>query len=166
MAEFDARGMVEAALVALGEGLGPVVAARFHELAPTVTDWTDILERKDRQAGRGFGRYNPRDISLLLRAFTESFGSLGYPFAGVTGRQAQNWASELRTVRNKWAHNEEFSIAETYRALDSAEMLLRELAAEAQAEDLHALKTSVLAAMAAESGVPASAPAVMSDTPA
>ncbi|MGN6221885.1 MAG: DUF3320 domain-containing protein [Microbacterium sp.] len=152
MPEFDTRDHVEEALDALSDGLSPVVAERFRELAPEVKDWTEILERKDRQAGRSFARYNPRDLSLILRAFTESFGSLGYPFAGLLGRQAQNWASELRNVRNKWAHNEEFSIAETYRALDSAEMLLRGLRAETQADRLRELKVPVLAAMTAESG--------------
>lgn len=158
MPEFDARDHVEEALDALSDGLGPVVAERFREVAPEVKDWTEILERKDRQAGRNFARYNPRDLSLILRAFTESFGSLGYPFAGLLGRQAQNWASELRNVRNKWAHNEEFSIAETYRALDSAEMLMRGLRAEQQADRLRELKVPVLAAMTAESGTAAPVP--------
>lgn len=148
MPEFEARSLIEEALDALVDGLGPVVAERFEELMPGTPDWTEILERKDRQAGRGFGRYNPRDLSLILRVFTEPFGSLGYPFAGILGRPAQNWASELRNVRNKWAHNEEFSVAETYRALDSAEMLLRNLHADAQADRVHALKSPVLALMA------------------
>ncbi|MDE0546352.1 DUF3320 domain-containing protein [Microbacterium sp. C7(2022)] len=169
MNELDTRDHIEEALAALGEGLAPLVAARFHELAPSVSEWTDILERKDRQAGRSFSRYNPRDLSLILRAFTESFGTIGYPFAGLLGRQAQNWASELRDVRNKWAHNEEFSTAETYRALDSAEMLLRGLRVEPEAIRVHELKTAVLAAMAAESGTvdappgPSMSPAPMTE---
>ncbi len=152
MTEFDARSHVEVALDAVGEGLVPVVAIRFRELAPEVSDWTEILATKDRQAGRGVARYNPRDLSLILRAFTESFGSLGYPFAGVLGRQAQNWASELRNVRNKWAHYEDFTVAETYRALDSAEMLLRALGADGQADRVRERKGRVLSVMAAESG--------------
>lgn len=160
MSNFDARNHIEVALDALREGLAPVVAARFEEFAPGIADWTEILERKDRQAGRTVARHNPRDLSLILRAFTESFGSMGYPFAEILGRQAQNWASELRNVRNKWAHYEDFSIAETYRALDSAEMLLRALNVEALADQVHERKNVVLAAMSAESGtpVPTSAP--------
>lgn len=152
MAEFDARDQIEGALEALSEGLGPVVAARFQQLAPSIADWTSILAQKDRQAGRSFTRYNRRDLSLILRAFTESFGSIGYAFAGILGRQEQNWASELRNVRNSWAHHEEFTIAETYRALDTAEMLLRGLRIDAQADRVRDLKATVLAAMAAESG--------------
>jgi len=152
MPEFDLRGHIEEALSALAEGLEPVVAARLHELAPTILDWTEIVEHKDRQAGRTYERYNRRDLSLILRVFTEPFGSLGYPFAGRLDRQAQNWASELRTVRNKWAHREDFTVAEAYRALDTAEMLLRALAADPLADRVHRLKLPVLAEMATESG--------------
>ncbi|MGC0368257.1 DUF3320 domain-containing protein [Microbacterium sp. SLBN-111] len=165
MSEFDERRHIEGALDALVDGLGPAVATRFHELAPDVADWTDLLERKDRHAGRAFGRYNPRDLSLILRAFTEPFGSLGYPFSSVLDRQAQNWASELRNVRNKWAHNEQFSVAETYRALDSAEMLLRALSAEAQANRVGDLKASTLAAMTGASTPAGTAPQAVASTP-
>lgn len=159
MPDFDARIHVEVAVSALSDGLGPVVAARFEELAPAVADWTEILATKDRQAGRAVARYNPRDLSLILRAFTESFGSLGFPFAEVLGRQAQNWASELRNVRNKWAHYEEFSMAEAYRALDSAEMLLRGLNAGSQADRVRESKSVVLAAMASDSDAAVAPPA-------
>jgi hypothetical protein len=128
-----------------------------------VSDWTEILATKDRQAGRGAARYNPRDLSLILRAFTESFGSLGYPFAGVLGRQSQNWASELRNIRNKWAHYEDFTVAETYRALDSAEMLLRALGADRQADRVRERKDRVLTVMAAESGTTAPPAAALTD---
>ena len=158
MSEFDARAQIEKALTILIDGLEPHVAARFHELASAVANWTDILEHKDRQAGRAYNRYNPRDLSLILRAFTESFGSIGYPFAGVLSRQAQNCASELRTIRNKWAHNEEFSTAEVYRALDCAEILLRALQADESAARVSELKTAAIAAMAAESGTSLAAP--------
>lgn len=152
MPEFDVRGPIEEALSALADGLEPLVAVRLHELVPNIADWTEIVEHKDRQAGRTYERYNRRDLSLILRVFTEQFGSLGYPFSGRLDRQAQNWASELRTVRNKWAHREDFTVAETYRALDSAEMLLRALAVDHVADRIHSLKTPVLAEMAAESG--------------
>ncbi|QEW01624.1 DUF3320 domain-containing protein [Microbacterium caowuchunii] len=101
---------------------------------------------------------------MLLRAFTESFGSIGYPFAGLLTRQAQNCASELRNTRNKWAHNEEFSTAETYRALDCAEILLRALQVEEPAARVGELKTTVIAAMAAESGVAVASPQSGADT--
>lgn len=156
MGEFNARADIEAVLDLLVDGLAPLVAARFSELVPGIEDWTDVIEAKDRQAGRGSARYNPRDLSLVLRAFTESFGALGYPFADSLSRRGRSLASELRDVRNRWAHNENFSAAETYRALDSAEMLLRDLGAEQQADEVHRQKAPVLAALAAASDAPAS----------
>lgn len=148
MDELDARAIIGDALAELSSGLGPFVAQRFRELSPALADWTTVLERKDRQAGRFQDRYNPRDLSLQLRALTESFGSLGYPFSGTMNRQATNCASELRGVRNKWAHNEEFTTAEIYRALDSAEILLRAAGAVGNADAVAARKIDVLATMA------------------
>ncbi len=164
MSDFDPRALIERTLTVLSEGLEPDVAARFYELAPSVGDWTDIIAHKDRQAGRAHGRYNPKDLSLLLRAITESFGSIGYAFAGLLTRQAQNCASELRNVRNKWAHNEEFSTAETYRALDCAEILLRALQADEPAARVGELKSMAIAAMAAESGISVASPQSGADT--
>lgn len=150
MPEFDQRQFIAAALEALVDGLRPYVAQRFAELTPELRSWTDVLERKDRRAGRHQKRYNPNDLSLLLRALTEGLGNLGYPFSGVLSREASNCASELRTVRNKWAHYEDFTTAETYRALDSAEILLRAIGANATAEPIGTLKSATLAAMASE----------------
>ncbi len=78
---------------------------------------------------------------------TEKLGNLGYPFDGHISRQAANWASEMREVRNKHAHQVEFSPAETYRALDSAELLLREVGATDEAQRIAARKPAVLSAL-------------------
>ncbi len=78
---------------------------------------------------------------------TEKLGNLGYPFDGHLSRQATNWASEMREVRNKHAHQVEFSLAETYRALDSAELLLREVGAIDEAQRIAARKPVVLSAL-------------------
>lgn len=145
--EIDSHDFVKSALSALIDALHPFVTKRFAEVAPEVSEWTSVIERKDRQAGRFTERYNPRDVGLLLRALTENFGAIGYPFNGLLSRQASNCASELRGVRNRWAHNEEFSLAETYRALDSAEILIRAVGADAQAEEIAPLKAQVIAAM-------------------
>lgn len=52
----------------------------------------------------------------------------------------------MREVRNKHAHQVEFSLAETYRVLDSAELLLRKIGADAEAQRIAARKPAVLAA--------------------
>ncbi len=53
----------------------------------------------------------------------------------------------MREVRNKHAHQVEFSLAETYRALDSAELLLREVGAVDEAQRIAARKPEVLSAL-------------------
>ena len=58
-------------------------------------------------------------------------------------RQAQTYASELRDVRNRWAHNEPFTAAEAYRAIDTAELLLRAIGEERQAAQVTRLKAVV-----------------------
>ena len=107
MSEFEPRAVIESALSVLVDGLEPVVRARFAKVAPQVPEWTEIIAVKDRQSGRYVDRYNTRDLSILLRAMTESFGALGYPFSGILNRQSSNCASELRDVRNRWAHNDQ-----------------------------------------------------------
>lgn len=155
MTEFDARAIVGDALGELASGLRPFVEEVFAEVLPGGPSWTDVLERKDRHAGRGLTNYNPRDLSLQLRAMTEALGALGYPFGNRLTRQASNCASELRSVRNKWAHYEDFTVAETYRALDSAELLLRVVKAEPQADAVARSKAEVLVRMASPAAAPA-----------
>ena len=83
----------------------------------------------------------------MLRAITERLGDLGYPFDGCLSRQAVNLASELCDVRNRHAHQVAFTPAETYRALDSAELLLRAVGADSEAVRVAARKPRVLAAL-------------------
>ncbi|HZL07046.1 MAG TPA: Swt1 family HEPN domain-containing protein, partial [Coriobacteriia bacterium] len=119
----------------------------------------EVMRRKDALAGRRERVYSERDLSLLLRSMTERLGELGYPFDRSISRQAQNYASELRDVRNRWAHNEEFTAQSAFRALDSTELLLREIGATTQADEIASAKVGLLPA-------PASAELSVSDTPA
>lgn len=77
------------------------------------------MRHKDAAAGRQMGMYRSGDLSLMLRAMTERLGEFGFPFTRHISRPGQNYASELREVRNRWAHNETFTAAEAYRAIDS-----------------------------------------------
>jgi hypothetical protein len=127
----------------LGMGLRPVVEVAFAEVAPGV-EWTRILEEEDRAAGIGHGRYSANDVSLILRAMTERIGELGYPFDRVLSRSARGYASELREVRNAWAHNAGFTEQSAYRALDSMQLLLESVGAAEQAAAVGELKGRVL----------------------
>lgn len=149
MSDFSPADYIEQALAAAARGLGPFVARRLAEVAPEVSDWTQILAQKDRQAGRRVDRYNPRDLSLQLRVLTERLGTLGFPFTELIDRQASTCASELRDVRNKWAHSEEFTVAQAFRALDSTEILLRAIDANEDADAMGIIKATVLATLSA-----------------
>jgi hypothetical protein len=143
LTEPDYHSTVGDALGILIEGLSPFVQRVFADTLPPGLEWTELLRRKDLTAGRRVGAYRSRDLSLLLRAMTERLGELGYPFNRVLARQAQNYASELREVRNRWAHNEAFTADEAYRGIDSAQRLLVAIGADEHAARIDAMKPAV-----------------------
>lgn len=143
MNSVECHQLVGKTLTMLAGGLGPFVAQVLNRSLPPGTDWADLIKAKDAANGRGGGEYQNRDLALMLRAMTERLGDLGYPFSKAMPRQAEIYAKELREVRNKWAHTGEFTDAETYRAIDSAELLLRAIGATDAATQIHQLKTPV-----------------------
>ncbi|KAA0115084.1 DUF3320 domain-containing protein [Mycolicibacterium sp. P9-22] len=143
MNNVDRHQLIGQTLTTLAGGLSPFVTQILNRVVPPGTDWAELLRAKDAQNGRGGGEYQSRDVALMLRAMTERLGELGYPFNRAMPRQAEIYAKELREVRNKWAHTGEFSDADTYRAIDSAELLLRSVGAAEVAETMHKLKSEV-----------------------
>ena len=144
---IDTRQIIGGSVDDLAEGLRPFIERVFAERLPEGPSWVQILAHKDELAGRPTSHHHANDVGLMLRVMTEKLGNLGYPFDGHLSRQATNWASEMREVRNKHAHQVEFSPAETYRALDSAELLLREIGADEEAQRIAARKPAVLSAL-------------------
>jgi hypothetical protein len=143
VSEANYHSVVGEAMPVLIGGLTPFVEHVCTRALPPSVSWTELLRRKDAVAGRQMGTYGSRDLSLLLRAMTERLGEYGYPFSRHLSRLGQNYAGELREVRNRWAHNETFTASQTYRAMDSAELLLREIGAEDAATEAARLKSAV-----------------------
>lgn len=115
------------ALDSLAEALEPFIARVLVPHLPAgMTDWTAILAIKDNVVGK---EYLPTDPQVQLRVLTEPLGALRYPFNDVLSRAEQNLASEVRTVRDSWAHRKPFSPDDAYRALDTMERLLRAIGA-------------------------------------
>jgi hypothetical protein len=139
----DYHAAVGEAINVLVGGLTPFVQRVMSTALPPSVAWTELLRRKDAAAGRRTGEYRTGDLSLMLRVMTERLGNIGYPFSQHLSRQAQNYASELRDVRNRWAHNEQFNVAEAFRAIDTAELLLRAIGADAQAAQVAELKVEI-----------------------
>jgi len=80
------------------------------------------------------------DAALLLRLMWEQWNEV---FRNTLGFAERSIVSELREVRNKWAHQTTFSTDDAYRALDSAARLLTALSAP-EADELEKMKLELL----------------------
>src|SRR5215472_1265713 len=65
-------------------------------------------------------------------------------FKNVLGHAERSLVSELREVRNKWAHQQAFSTDDAYRALDSIQRLLNAVSAAQEASEVERQKYEVL----------------------
>lgn len=141
--ELNNRDYVARALELTAQGLAPFVTEILSPLLPAGTPWTSLLEARDRASGIRDKVYMRNDLQAMLRVVTERMGNLGYPFADHLSREGQRLASELREVRNGWAHSAEFSDEDTYRVVDSSVRLLRAVGADAQAASAEALRSEL-----------------------
>lgn len=99
-------------------------------------NWVQLVAAKDGQAGR---LHDPLDPQVQLRILTETAITTNvkprwYPFSDTLGRVGEAFATELKNARNTWAHNGSFSDDDAYRALDTAERLMRLLAKPGEAD--------------------------------
>jgi hypothetical protein len=126
----------------LARGLGPFVDIHMAAAAPGGQDWMDVLAARDRLRFGAERRYSLNDARFLLRVITEEWRI----FRDHLSRVEQSFASELRDTGNKWAHGDEFSADDTYRALDTMERLLTAVHAPAHAEAVRLLRLEVRSA--------------------
>ncbi|HNT54518.1 MAG TPA: Swt1 family HEPN domain-containing protein [Anaerolineaceae bacterium] len=80
------------------------------------------------------------DAALLLRVMWEQWNEV---FRDTLGHAERSLVSELREVRNSWAHQGSFTTDDTYRALDSASRLLTAISAP-QSDEVEKVKLEVL----------------------
>jgi hypothetical protein len=80
------------------------------------------------------------DATALLKLMWDAWNEV---FRRVLGHAERSLISELREVRNKWAHQEPFSTDDAYRGLDSAGRLLTAVSAP-QADDIEKMKMELL----------------------
>jgi predicted AAA+ superfamily ATPase len=81
------------------------------------------------------------DIASLLATLWNQWNDV---FRKVLGPAERSLVSELRDVRNKWAHQRTFSTDDAYRALDSIERLLNAVSAAKEAEEVARYKAELL----------------------
>lgn len=144
------RALVGDALELVVEALEPFIASVLAPLLPAGSHWTAVLSAKDARAGITDPTVEPHDLMPMLRVLTERLGTHGFPFARGMPAVAATHANELRAWRNAWAHFRPLGAADTFRALDTAERLLRSIGAGPQADAIAAMMVEPFAALAAE----------------
>jgi len=128
------------ALELLKEGLGPFVEREVKAaLASRKLNAHRLRDyAEDRMTGdRPIAEW---DAAGLLKLMWETWNDV---FRGILGPAERGLVGELRGHRNKWAHQENFSGDDAYRALDSAGRLLTAVSAP-QSGEVEKLKMELL----------------------
>ncbi len=135
------RERIDRGLHVLRDGLAPFVerqiraALRKGTLSPErLKEYLEDPLTKDRRLAEW-------DAAALLRLMWELWNDA---FHDVLGQAERTLVSELRNVRNRWAHQQAFSYEDTHRALDSMERLLRAVAADREAREIEQMRHEVL----------------------
>lgn len=129
------------ALDMLKEGLRPFVEREMK--SQHAQQWFEQMKASVRETQSNlFGtETEPRwDVALLLGVMWNQWQIV---FRKTLGQAERSIVSELREVRNKWAHQNPFSGDDAYRALDSVSRLLTAVSAS-QADDVERMKMELL----------------------
>src|SRR5712692_11910534 len=128
------------ALELLNQGLFPFMK---RELKASYGDtWFEQASanlREYQMPGKGDGNEH-WDTQALLLVMWDQWNVV---FRNVLGQAERSLVSELRDVRNKWAHQEPFSTDDAYRALDSVQRLLNSVSAS-EADEIEKMKMELL----------------------
>src|SRR6476660_3067728 len=128
------------ALELLKEGLRPFVERELK--AQHAQMWFDQAKASVGESLSLFGtEAQPKwEIATLLAVMWNQWQVV---FRKTLGQAERTLVSELRDVRNRWAHQKPFSSDDAYRALDSAGRLLTAVSAP-QAEEVEKIKMELL----------------------
>ena len=114
------RDRVGSAMDTLKSGLAPFVSREFINYHKGRSDQVlqQVLGEPVQDAK---GHFSNMDAAALLRVMWESWNEV---YRDTLGHAERSLVSELRDIRNRWAHQESFSSDDAYRALDSTHRLL------------------------------------------
>src|SRR5262245_36520005 len=133
------RERVGGALALLQQGLRPFVE---REMKTHYAQQYDQVVQATLVNDRGALPSDPlSDVYLLLRLMWDQWNQV---FRRTLGPAERSHVKELQQVRNAWAHQDQLSIDDTYRALDTAQRLLEAVSAE-EAAEIDRRKQEVLA---------------------
>ena len=127
------------AMELLKQGLHPFIEREFTNVhAAQALDVARRFVGEDRLlVNRPFAQW---DAAPLLKLMWDAWNDI---FGKTLGRAERTLVSELREVRNRWAHQQPFSGDDAYRALDSAARLLTAVSAP-QADEVEKMKMELL----------------------
>ena len=125
---------VGGALALLSQGLAPFVEREC--VAKYGQGWVEAV------AGNEVGmKVSKNDAQFLLKAMWDAWNEV---FRAKLSQTDRTYVSELRDMRNRWAHQETFSTDDAYRALDTAHRLLLDVSAAEQAVEVDRMKQELL----------------------
>ncbi|HNG34712.1 MAG TPA: Swt1 family HEPN domain-containing protein, partial [Blastocatellia bacterium] len=133
------RERIDKALDLLKEGLHPFITSELTNVYQdkALTEARRFLGEDRLLANRNLEEW---DASALLRLMWEAWNEV---FRRPLGHAERSLVSELREVRNRHAHQQNFSSDDAYRALDSAGRLLTAVSAS-QADEIEKMKMELL----------------------
>jgi Swt1-like HEPN/Protein of unknown function (DUF499) len=133
------------ALTLTSEGLAPFVAreckAKYGEA------WVQAVMRMDTSSGPAGKKVSPTDAQFLLKVLWDEWQPV---FRNVLGQTDRTYVSELRDVRNRWAHQDKFSTDDAERALDTMRRLLLAVSAADASVEVDKMRQELLRARFAE----------------
>ncbi len=130
------------ALELVKDGLIPFVERELK--AQDAQRWLDIARQSVSETQERLfkdGAAPQWDTGSLLAVLWNQWNVI---FKKTLGQADRTLVSELRDVRNRWAHQNPFSSDDAYRALDSAGRLLAAVSAAPQADELEKMKMELL----------------------
>jgi predicted AAA+ superfamily ATPase len=130
------------ALDLVKDGLIPFVERELK--AQDSQRWLDIARQSVSETQERLFKDGARpqwDAAALLAVLWNQWNVI---FKKTLGQAERTLVSELRDVRNRWAHQNPFSSDDAYRALDSAGRLLAAVSAAPQADELEKMKMELL----------------------
>ncbi len=133
------------ALGLLSRGLAPFVARECQ--SKYGERWLAAVTRMDPGSAQSAKKISPTDAQFLLKVIWDEWQSV---FRTTLGQSERTYVSELRDVRNRWAHQDAFSGDDAYRSLDSIHRLLLAVSAADEAVEVDRMRQDLLRARFAE----------------
>src|SRR5258708_12940486 len=134
------RERVGKSLDILNTGLQPFVEREMQAKYGTRWRYEALNSLRDQHISKDGTDLN-LDTQVLLLILWDQWQAF---FRNVLGHAERSLVSELRNVRNDWAHQNPFSLDDAYRALDSVQRLLSAVSAATEADEIEKQRLELL----------------------